>query len=89
MPNNPQILLFSATFPDKVLDYAKQFCPNSHEIKLKQTELTVRGISQMYIEGPNDNSKYEILAHLYGLMTIGSSIIFVRVRLLAYLLEQR
>jgi ATP-dependent RNA helicase DDX19/DBP5 len=74
-----QILLFSATFPDGVMKYAQQFSPGANEIKLKRDELTVGGIKQMYMDCPSDEGKYDILASLYGLMTIGSSIIFVKV----------
>jgi ATP-dependent RNA helicase DDX19/DBP5 len=78
---NPQaqILLFSATFPEEVMKFAERFCPNANAIKLKHEELTVAGIQQMYMDCPSEESKYDILVKLYGLMTIGSSIIFVRV----------
>ena len=80
-PNKPlsQILLFSATFPDEVMRYAEEFSPNANSIRLKRDELTVTGIKQMYMDCSSDENKYEALAHLYGLMTIGSSIIFVKV----------
>lgn len=45
-----QVLLFSATFPEAVMRYAKDFCPNADEIKLKRDELTVAGIQQMYMD---------------------------------------
>jgi len=80
IPRIDQILLFSATFPDGVMRYAQQFSPQANEIKLKRDELTVGGIKQMYMDCPSDEGKYDILASLYGLMTIGSSIIFVKVR---------
>lgn len=80
IPAVQQILLFSATFPDEVMRYAEQFSPNANEIKLKRDELTVGGIKQMFMDCPSDEGKYDILANLYGLMTIGSSIIFVKVR---------
>lgn len=79
MPKNIQILLFSATFPDKVLRFAERFAPNANQMKLKHKELTVKGISQMFMDCPTENDKYDILCKLYGLMTIGSSVIFVRV----------
>ena len=79
LPKFDQILLFSATFPDGVMKYAQQFSPGANEIKLKRDELTVGGIKQMYMDCPSDEGKYDILASLYGLMTIGSSIIFVKV----------
>ncbi|KHJ31238.1 putative atp-dependent rna helicase dbp5 [Erysiphe necator] len=75
-----QILLFSATFPDDVLEYARRFSPKAVELTLPKDDLTVSSISQMFIDCPSDNGKYEILAQLYGLMTIGSSIIFVKRR---------
>ncbi|TGO16638.1 hypothetical protein BPAE_0484g00030 [Botrytis paeoniae] len=75
-----QILLFSATFPDEVYGFAQDFSPRANEIKLKRDELTVSGIKQMFMDCPNEVGKYEILVKLYGLMTIGSSIIFVKRR---------
>lgn len=79
LPKNIQILLFSATFPEKVLKYATSFAPSANIIKLRVQELTVKGISQMYMDCPGEADKYEILCKLYGLMNIGSSIIFVKV----------
>lgn len=79
LPRNAQILLFSATFPDRVMKYAQGFAPNANQIKLKKQELTVKGISQMYMDCPSEADKYDILCQLYGLMNVGSSIIFVKV----------
>lgn len=79
LPKTIQILLFSATFPDNVHRFAQQFAPKANEIKLRHTELTVKGISQMYMDCPDEGKKYDVLCKLYGLMTIGSSVIFVRV----------
>jgi ATP-dependent RNA helicase DDX19/DBP5 len=66
--------------------YARKFSPKAHEIKLKHEELTVAGISQMFMDCPSEEGKYDILVKLYGLMTIGSSIIFVKVRV-SYIYE--
>ena len=86
LPKTIQILLFSATFPEKVYNFAKKYAPNANEIKLRQQELTVKGISQMYMDCPDESKKYDILCKLYGLMTIGSSVIFVRVSISIHLL---
>ncbi|WDK20175.1 DEAD/DEAH box helicase [Colletotrichum graminicola] len=80
LPRDIQILLFSATFPDKVMGFAEKFAPKADQIRLKHTELTVKGISQMYMDCPTEQDKYEVLVKLYGLMTIGSSVIFVKTR---------
>ena len=62
------------------MKYAQAYAPDANQIKLKKQELTVKGISQMYMDCPSESDKYEILCQLYGLLTVGSSIIFVKVR---------
>ena len=79
LPKNVQTVLFSATFPDKVVAYAQRFAPNANQITLRHEELTVEGIKQLYLDCNSESNKYEVLLKLYGLMTIGSSIIFVKV----------
>ncbi|TVY25280.1 ATP-dependent RNA helicase [Lachnellula hyalina] len=80
LPGVQQTLLFSATFPDAVMQYAQIFSPNANTIKLRRDELTVKGISQMYMDCSGDEGKYNFLSQLYGAMTVGSSIIFVKRR---------
>jgi ATP-dependent RNA helicase DDX19/DBP5 len=63
------------------MQYADRFAPNATKMTLAQSEQTVRGISQMYMDCPTEKDKYDILCKLYGLMTIGSSVIFVKVRI--------
>ncbi|KAI9855150.1 MAG: RNA helicase required for poly(A+) mRNA export [Vezdaea acicularis] len=75
-----QIVLFSATFPDSVVRYANAFAPKANQITLKHEELTVEGIKQLYLDCSSDEDKYNTLVKLYGLMTIGSSIIFVKTK---------
>lgn len=79
LPKDLQVVLFSATFPDNVVRYADKYAPNANQIKLKAEELTVEGIKQLYMDCDGEAQKYEVLVKLYGLMTIGSSIIFVKV----------
>ena len=80
LPRDVQTVLFSATFPDHVLQYAAKFAPDANKITLRHEELTVEGIKQLYLDCHSEENKYEVLLKLYGLMTIGSSIIFVQVR---------
>lgn len=88
LPQNIQTVLFSATFPDQVIAYASKFAPNANQITLRHEELTVEGIKQLYLDCHDEGNKYDVLLKLYGLMTIGSSIIFVRVDLTVALLEE-
>lgn len=79
LPKNIQIVLFSATFPEQVVQYATTFAPNANQMTLRHEDLTVEGIKQIYLDCANDQAKYDALVRFYGLLTIGSSIIFVKV----------
>lgn len=76
VPGSTQVVLFSATFPDEVTEFAHKFCPGANELRLKHTDLNVDAIKQIYMDCENDDEKFDVLKHLYGLLTIGSSIIF-------------
>ncbi|EXJ81935.1 ATP-dependent RNA helicase DBP5 [Capronia coronata CBS 617.96] len=89
LPKNIQIVLFSATFPDNVVKYAQNFAPGANQMTLQHKDLTVEGIKQIYLDCANDQAKYDVLVKFYGLMTIGSSIIFVKTRETATAIEQR
>lgn len=77
VPKSTQLVLFSATFPADVRKYAERFVPNANSLELKQEELNVAGIKQLYMDCRSEDHKFEVLCELYGLLTIGSSIIFV------------
>ncbi|CAD0109230.1 unnamed protein product [Aureobasidium uvarum] len=80
LPKDVQTVLFSATFPQEVLQFTQFFAPSANQITLERTNLTVKGIKQMYLDVSQDSDKYDALIKFYGLMTIASSIIFVRKR---------
>lgn len=80
LPQTVQRVLFSATFPSRVTNYAEKFAPRANQITLEHQELTVEGIRQFYFDCKDEDVKYEVLLQLYGLMTVGSSIIFVKVK---------
>lgn len=89
LPKDVQTVLFSATFPEQVLGFANQFAPDANSITLQQTDLTVKGIKQMYLDVSGHADKYAALVKFYGLMTIASSIIFVKTRATAAQLDER
>ncbi|RDW74414.1 ATP-dependent RNA helicase DBP5 [Aspergillus mulundensis] len=89
LPKDIQVVLFSATFPAHVHQYASKFAPSANELTLQHEELTVEGIKQMYLDCSSDEDKYRTLVQLYGLLTVGSSIIFVRTRQSAAEIESR
>lgn len=89
LPKTIQIVLFSATFPNNVIRYATKFAPEANQLTLKHEELTVEGIRQLYLDCESDEHKYEVLVKFYGLLTIGSSVIFVKTRQSAVEIERR
>jgi ATP-dependent RNA helicase DDX19/DBP5 len=84
-----QIILFSATFPDHVRNFASKFAPNANKIELKRNELAVDSIRQFYMDCKSEEHKYEVLVSLYHLLTIGQSIIFCQQRRTADRIAQR
>lgn len=84
-----QLVLFSATFPPAVLAFAEQFAAGANQITLQVEQLTVKGIHQMYLDCMNDEEKYRALVSFYKLMTVASSIIFVKRRDTAAEIERR
>ncbi|CAE6423154.1 unnamed protein product [Rhizoctonia solani] len=89
MPKTCQIVLFSATFPNLVRNFATKFAPSANEIKLKEEELSVEGIKQFYMDCKNEEHKYDVLVDLYSLLTIGQSIIFCKRREVADQIARR
>ncbi|OCK76163.1 DEAD-domain-containing protein [Lepidopterella palustris CBS 459.81] len=89
LPKNIQTVLFSATFPPEVIQYAQTFAHNANQLTLKHEELTIAGIKQLYLDCDGVEDKFAVLLKFYGLMTTASSIIFVRTRATAAQLEKR
>ncbi|SCU92981.1 LAMI_0E12794g1_1 [Lachancea mirantina] len=80
LPNTTQLVLFSATFDDSVRNYARKVVPNANSLELQKNEVNVDAIKQLFMDCTDENNKYEVLTELYGLLTIGSSIIFVQTK---------
>ncbi|AOW06229.1 YALI0E31427p [Yarrowia lipolytica CLIB122] len=89
LPSSTQVVLFSATFPESVLDLAGKMCPNPNEIRLKANELNVDAITQLYMDCEDGEEKFKMLEELYSMLTIASSVIFVAQRSTANALYQR
>ncbi|KAM6431713.1 ATP-dependent RNA helicase DDX25 isoform 1-T1 [Liasis olivaceus] len=75
-----QMLLFSATFEDPVLQFAQRIVPEPNIIKLRREELTLSNIRQYYFECENKEDKFRALCNIYGSITIGQAIIFCQTR---------
>lgn len=85
LPRNPQILLYSATFPLTVEEFMRKHLSNPYEINLMD-ELTLKGVTQYYAF-VQERQKVHCLNTLFSKLQINQSIIFCnstqRVELLA------
>uniref|UniRef100_A0A8C6L302 RNA helicase n=3 Tax=Nothobranchius furzeri TaxID=105023 RepID=A0A8C6L302_NOTFU len=78
-----QMLLFSATFEDSVLQFAKRVVPDPNIIKLKREEETLDTIKQFYVVCSGKEDKFNSLCNLYGCLTIAQTVIFCHTRKMA------
>ncbi|KIM70603.1 hypothetical protein SCLCIDRAFT_156787 [Scleroderma citrinum Foug A] len=85
LPNDRQVMLFSATFPLLVKDFKEKHMNSPYEINLME-ELTLRGVTQYYAY-VEERQKVHCLNTLFSKLQINQSIIFCnstnRVELLA------
>lgn len=89
LPQQLQVLLFSATYPERVKNFVNAYVPRANRLEVRKEDLTLSAISQCYIECADDCEKFSVLSDLYGCMTVGQSVIFVNTRKLGFELAQR
>lgn len=76
-----QLLLFSATYDDAVMNFAESIVHDAIVIKLRREEQSLDNIKQYYIECNNLEDKFTALSNIYGSISIGQSMIFCHVSL--------
>ena len=90
LPENRQVMLFSATFPVTVKDFKDRHMTNPYEINLMES-LTLKGVTQYYAF-VEERQKLHCLNTLFSKLQINQSIIFcasaTRVELLAKKITQ-
>lgn len=76
-----QMLLFSATYDDPVMEFAQMIIPEPLvSVFLKREEETLVNIKQYYVECPSEAYKYTALANLFGTISMGQAFIFVETK---------
>lgn len=75
-----QVLFFSATYPDAVSRVAKRMVSEPNMLYLKREQVALGAIRQYVIRCKDEDEKMSMLSDLYGLLTVGSSMIFCNVR---------
>lgn len=89
LPNDCQILLFSATYDDEIRKFATDIVPNAIEIHLKREEQSLSNIQQYYVVTRTEDDKYRALANIFGTISIGQTFIFCQTKKSANFLAQR
>jgi len=77
IPKTSQVGLFSATFPDELIDLSEKFMDKPEQILVKKESLTLEGISQYFINVKNHNWKYDVLTDIYNTINIAQCIIYI------------
>ena len=79
-PVNSQLLLFSATMPEEILNLTSKFMNDPTKILVNKEELTLEGITQFYINCNIYKWKYDVLYDLYNSISINQCIIYVNTK---------
>lgn len=77
-----QMMFFSATYHKEVMDFADFLVPSPITIRLKKEEEVLDNIKQLYVKCPDQDRKYQAIANIYGVVTVGQAIIFCHVSFL-------
>jgi len=72
-----QLVLFSATYSEKIKNFANQWAPNAKKIEIQKEKLSLEGIKHFWLDSKDQEKRYDCLKTLYALCTVSQSIIFV------------
>lgn len=86
---NVQMMLFSATYNDQVMNFADLLIPNAVKIKLEREKESLENISQYYVQCNTENEKYLSLANIFGALAIGQTFIFCHTKHSAVFLKEK
>uniref|UniRef100_A0A0A9YT86 RNA helicase n=2 Tax=Lygus hesperus TaxID=30085 RepID=A0A0A9YT86_LYGHE len=89
LTSNCQIMFFSATYDEEVMQFAKGIVPNPVLIRLKREEESLDNIQQYYTLCEHKDDKYQAISNIYGGITVGQVIIFCQTRKTAAWLTQK
>lgn len=77
LPSDAQVVLFSATINDNLMNISKMIMREPVKILMPPEKLTLEGIQQYYVKLQNESIKFEVLLDLYENISINQAIIFV------------
>jgi translation initiation factor 4A len=76
LPQNVQVLLFSATLSPETMTVSENFMRAPTRILMQPEELSLKGIAQYYIAVQDDHAKFKRLMELYATISVSQCIIF-------------
>ena len=76
LPVKMQVVLFSATIPQEIIEVSKHFMNNTVQILMEREKLSLQCIQQYYIAVENDQAKYNALQDLFTIMNVSKCIIY-------------
>ena len=76
MPQDLQVVLFSATLPPEILEITKEFMRNPVRITMEAEKLNLECITQYYIALRHDGDKYDTLKDLFSVISVNQTIIY-------------
>jgi len=79
IPEERQVLLFSATIPEPIQELARRFMDHPKVIKSKSKEVTVSNTEQSYIEVP-EKHKFDVFCRVLDLQSPELAIVFGRTK---------
>ena len=77
LPKTLQICLFSATLNTDIITIADIIAPEHVKILIKKENVTLEGITQLYIDVRNQNEKNSVLINMFGSLPIQQIIVYV------------
>lgn len=84
-----QMMFFSATYDQEVMDFAEHIVKNPITIRLKREEESLDNISQYYVRCASQQEKYDAVTNIYGTVGVGQAIIFCHTRKTAAWLSEK
>ncbi|KAG1668007.1 DEAD-box helicase Dbp80 [Nymphon striatum] len=89
LPEECQMMFFSATYDQEVMEFAEMIVPDPIIIRLKKQEESLENIKQYYIQCDSLEDKFQALSNIYASISVGQAIIFCHTRKTAGLLSER
>ena len=61
LSNNPQILVYSSTLSEQVMNYTNELIPNSILVKQRADKQRLTNIEQFYVRCENEKQKFDVV----------------------------